>query len=149
MQAKAYIETTKKDRERIIVTELPYQVNKATLIETIAGMVRDKKIEGISDIRDESDREGMRIVIEVKRDENANVLLNQLLKSTSMRSNFGVIMLALVDGQPRVLNLRKVLHCYIEHRKDVIIKRTKFELDKAQRRAHILEGVENSYKILK
>ncbi len=148
MQAKAYIETTKKDRERIIVTELPYQVNKATLIETIAGMVRDKKIEGISDIRDESDREGMRIVIEVKRDENANVLLNQLLKSTSMRSNFGVIMLALVDGQPRVLNLRKVLHCYIEHRKDVIIKRTKFELDKAQRRAHILEGLKIAIKFL-
>ncbi|MBI4348837.1 MAG: DNA gyrase subunit A, partial [Elusimicrobia bacterium] len=123
------------------VTELPYQVNKATLLETIAGLVRDKKIPDISDIRDESDRKGMRVVIEVKRDGNANVVLNQLYKHTAMESTFGVILLSLVDGRPRVLPVREMLGHYIQHRKIVITRRTKFQLRKALDRAHILEGL--------
>jgi DNA gyrase subunit A len=131
----------KGDRESIIVTELPYQVNKARLIEKIAELIRDKKISGISDLRDESDREGMRIVIELKRGEIASVILNQLFKHTAMQSNFGVIMLALVGNQPRVLDLRSMLSLFIAHRKDVVIRRTRFELRKAEERAHILEGL--------
>ena len=128
-------------RNRIIVSEIPYQVNKANLIEHIAELVKDKKIDGISDLRDESDREGMRIVIELKRDANANITLNRLYKHTKMQDTFGVIMLALVDNEPQVLNLKKMLVHYLNHQKDVVRRRTIFELDKAEARAHILEGL--------
>ena len=141
VRAKAEIEEHGNGRYRIIVTELPYQVNKARLIENIADLVKDKRIEGISDLRDESDREGMRIVIELKKDANANVVLNQLYKNTQMQDTFGAIMLALVDNKPKILTLRQMLECYIDHRKDVIVRRTKFDLDKALARAHILEGL--------
>jgi len=140
VRAKAEIEE-ENSRHRIIVTEIPYQVNKAKLIESIADLVKDKKIVGISDLRDESDREGMRIVIELKRDANPNVILNLLYKHTKMQDTFGVIMLALVDNEPQVLNLKQVLTHYIDYQKDVIIRRTIFELEKAQARAHILEGL--------
>jgi DNA gyrase subunit A len=153
MQAKAGIETDKKERERIIITEIPFQVNKAQLIEKIAELVRDKKIEGITDLRDESDRDGMRIVIEVSKNFNAQVILNNLFQQTSLRTSFGIIMLALVNGQPRILNLKGLLFHYLEHRKDVVIRRTKFELDKAEKRAHILEGLrialDNLDKVIK
>jgi len=153
LQAKAGVETDKKDRERIIITELPYQVNKAQLIEKIAELVRDKKIEGITDLRDESDRDGMRVVIEVSKSANAQVILNNLFQQTSLRTSFGIIMLALVNGQPRVLNLKGLLHHYLEHRKDVVIRRTRFDLDKAEKRAHILEGLrialDNLDKVIK
>ena len=128
-------------RNRIVVTEIPYQVNKAKLIENIADLVKDKKITGISDLRDESDREGMRIVIELKRDANPNVILNLLFKHTKMQDTFGVIMLALVDNEPKVLNLKEVLTHYIEFQKEVVTRRTVFELNKAEARAHILEGL--------
>ncbi len=142
MRARAIIETNpKNDKESIIVTELPYQVNKAKLIERIAELVRDKKIEGITDLRDESDREGMRIVIELKKGAIAGVVLNQLYKHTSMQSTFGVIMLALVNKQPRVLNLKEALHYFVEHRKEVVIRRTRYDLRKAEERRHILEGL--------
>lgn len=140
VRAKAEIEE-ENGRHRIIVTELPYQVNKAKLIEYIADLVKDKKITGISDLRDESDREGMRIVIELKRDANPNVTLNMLYKHTKMQDTFGVIMLALVDNQPQILNLKQVLVHYINFQKDVITRRTQFELKKAKERAHILEGL--------
>lgn len=140
VRAKATIETGKNDRQRIIVTEIPYQVNKASLIEKIADLVRDKKIEDISDIRDESDRDGMRIVIELKRDANAGVVLNNLYKHTQMQTTFGVIMLALVDGRPQVLTLRKMIDHFIKHRNEVVVRRSKYELDQAEKRAHILEG---------
>ncbi|GAV22102.1 DNA gyrase subunit A [Carboxydothermus pertinax] len=125
----------------IIVTELPYQVNKAKLIEKIADLVRDKKIEGISDLRDESDRKGMRIVIELKRDANPQIVLNQLFKHTQLQDTFGIIMLALVDNQPRILNLKEILFYYLEHQKDVVTRRTRYDLNKAEERAHILEGL--------
>ena len=141
VRAKAEIEPMSESRERIIVTEIPYQVNKAALIEKIADLVREKRLEGISDLRDESDKSGMRIVIELKRGANANVVLNRLYKHTQMQDTFGVIMIALVDSEPRVLNLKEVLYYYVEHQKDVLIRRTKFELEKAQKRAHILEGL--------
>ncbi|WP_278287562.1 DNA gyrase subunit A [Christensenella timonensis] len=141
VRAKAEIEKYNEDRERIVVTEIPYQVNKATLVEKIAELVHDKRLEGISDLRDESDKSGMRIVIELKRNANANVVLNHLYKHTQMQDTFGVIMLALVDGEPRVLSLKAVLEHYLEHQKEVIVRRTKFELEKAQKRAHILEGL--------
>jgi len=140
IHAKANIESVKGGRERIVVSEIPYQVNKANLISTIADLVQDKKLEGISDIRDESDKDGMRIVIELKRDANAQVVLNQLYKHTQMQETFGVIMLALVENRPRVLTLRQMLDLYIEHRKEIVIRRTKYDLKKAQDRAHILEG---------
>jgi DNA gyrase subunit A len=140
IQAVTEIEDIKGNRQAIIVTELPYQVNKAALLETIADLVREKKIPDISDIRDESDRKGMRMVIEIKRDGNANVVLNQLYKHTQMETSFGVIMLSLVDGRPRVLPVREMLGHYIQHRKVVVIRRTKFQLRKALDRAHILEG---------
>ncbi len=140
VRAKAEIEE-ENSRHRIIVTELPYQVNKAKLIEYIAELVKDKKINGISDLRDESDRDGMRIVIELKRDANPNVTLNLLYKHTKMQDTFGVIMLALVDNEPQVLNLKQVLNHYIEFQRDVITRRTIFELNKANARAHILEGL--------
>ncbi len=141
VRAKTEIEEHGNGRYRIIVTELPYQVNKARLIENIADLVKDKRIEGISDLRDESDRDGMRIVIELKRDANAKVVLNQLLKNTQMQDTFGAIMLALVNGEPKILTLRQMLECYIDHRKNVVVRRTKFDLDKALARAHILEGL--------
>lgn len=140
IQAKTEIEDIKGGKQAIIVTELPYQVNKANLIETIANLVRDKKIQDISDIRDESDRRGMRIVIEIKRDGNAQVVLNQLYKHTQLETSFGVIMLAIVDGKPKVLNIKEAIEQYIRHRKIVIYNRTKYDLNKALHRAHILEG---------
>ena len=141
VRAKTEIEPFGDSRERIIVDELPYQVNKAALVEKIAELIKEKRIEGISDLRDESDKEGMRIVIELKRGANSSVILNQLFKHTQMQDTFGVIMLALVDNEPRVLNLKEVLYYYLEHQKDVIVRRTRFELEKANKRAHILEGL--------
>lgn len=140
LRAKANIEVLKNDRENIIITEIPYQVNKATLIEKIAELVRDGKIEGISNIRDESDRDGMRIVIEMKRDGQPAVTLNQLFKHTQMQVTFGVIMLSLVNGAPKVLTLQQMMQYFLDHRMDVLVRRTKFDLDAAERRAHILEG---------
>ena len=141
VRAKTEIEEHGNGRYRIVVTELPYQVNKARLIENIADLVRDKRLDGISDLRDESDREGMRIVIELKKDANPKIVLNQLLKNTQLQDTFGAIMLALVKGEPKIWTLRQMLECYIEHRKEVIVRRTKFDLDKALARAHILEGL--------
>lgn len=141
MRAKAEIEESKNGREAIIVNEIPYQVNKSNLIISIADLVKDKKIDGISDLRDESDRDGIRIVIEIKRDGNAQVVLNQLYKHTQLQSSFGVIMLALVNNRPKVMNIKEVLEHHIEHRKIVVTRRTKFELQKAEARAHILEGL--------
>ena len=141
MRARATIEEGKGDRESIIVTELPYQVNKARLLERIAELVQEKKITGISEIRDESDREGMRIAIDLKKGEITNVVLNQLFKHTAMQSTFGVIMLALVNNQPRVLNLRKLLSNFIQHRREVVVRRTKYDLKKAEERAHVLLGL--------
>jgi len=129
-----------KDREMIVVSEVPYQVNKAKLVERMADLVKDKKIDGITDIRDESNRDGVRIVIEIRRDANANVVLNQLYKFSSLQENFSIIMLALDHNQPKILNLSQLLNLYIEHQKEVITRRTNFELNKAKRRAHILEG---------
>lgn len=140
-RARARIEKMANGKSRILVSELPYQVNKARLIENIANLVRDKKIDGITDLRDESDRDGMRIVIELRRDVNPNILLNQLYVHTQMQTTFGVNMLALVNGQPKVLNLQEVLHHYVEHQKEVVTRRTRFELRKAEDRAHILEGL--------
>lgn len=142
VRAEAEIEEMSGNKQRIVVTSLPYQVNKAKLVENIASLARDKRIEGISDLRDESDRiDKVRIVIELKRDANAQVVLNQLYKYTQMQDTFGAILLALVDGEPKILTLRQCLDHYIEHRKHVILRRTQFELDKALARAHILEGL--------
>ncbi|HEX5035929.1 MAG TPA: DNA gyrase subunit A [bacterium] len=142
MRAKAEIEPMAKgDRESIVVTEIPFQVNKARLIEKIAELVRDGRVEGISDIRDESDKDGMRIVIELKKGTVSGVILNQLYKHTAMQSTFGVIMLAIVGGQPRTMNIKEVLHLFLEHRKEVVTRRTAFELKQAEARAHILEGL--------
>jgi DNA gyrase subunit A len=148
MRAKAAIEKMSRERESIVVTEIPYQVNKAKLIERIAELVRDKKIEGISDLRDESDREGMRIVVELKKDEPAQVVLNNLYKMTPMQTSFGIILLAIVHNQPKILNLRESLSCFIEHRKQVVRRRTIFELGKASARAHILEGLKRALDML-
>ena len=141
MRADAHIEEMKGGKSAIVATELPYQVNKARLLERIAELVRDKTIDGITDLRDESDRTGMRLVVELRRDANPNVILNQLYKHTKFQESFGVIMLALVDGSPKILNLKQVLHYYIKHQEDVVTRRTKFELKKAEARAHILEGL--------
>lgn len=142
VRAEAEIEEMSGNKQRIIVSSLPYQVNKAKLIENIANLAREKRIEGISDLRDESDRnDRVRIVIELKRDANAQVVLNQLYKNTQMQDTFGVIMLALVNNEPKILTLRQCLDHYIAHREQVITRRTKFELDKALARAHILEGL--------
>ena len=142
VRAEAEIEEMSNGKQRIIVTSLPYQVNKAKLIENIANLVKEKRIEGISELRDESDRtEKVRIVIELKRDINAQVVLNRLYKNTQMQDTFGIIMLALVNGEPKILTLRQCLDNYIEHRKTVVIRRTRFELEKAEARAHILEGL--------
>lgn len=137
----AEIEPFKKNRERIIVTEIPYQVNKARLIEKIADLVKDKKLDGISDIRDESDRKGMRIVIEIKRDSNANIVLNNLYKYTQLETTFGIINLALVDGIPKILTLKELIKYYIDHQKEVVTRRTQFDLDRAKARKHIVEGL--------
>ena len=153
LRAKAEIEELANGKSRIVVTEIPYQVNKAKLIETIADQVKDKRLEGIADLREETDRHGMRIVIELKKDANAQVLLNQLYKQTAMQTNFSMILLALVDGVPRILNLKEILQSYIAHQKDVIVRRTSFELAKAQEREHILLGlhiaIENVDAIIK
>ena len=142
MRAEAEIEEMSGNRQRIVVSSLPYQVNKARLIENIAKLTREKRIEGISELRDESDRnDRVRIVMELKRDANPQVVLNQLYKNTQMQDTFGAIMLALVDGEPKILTLRQCLDCYIDHRKTVILRRTQFDLDKALARAHILEGL--------
>lgn len=141
VRAQAEIEEMSNGKHRIIVTEIPYQVNKARLIEKIADLVRDKRIEGITDLRDESDRDGMRIVIELRRDVNANIVLNNLYKHTQMEDTFSIIMLALVHNEPKVLNLKQMLQHYLRHQQDIVIRRTKFDLRKAEERAHILEGL--------
>ena len=140
VRAKASIETGRGDRQSIVVTEIPYQVNKANMIERIADLVNEKKIDDIADIRDESDRDGLRVVIELRRDANAQVILNNLYKHTQMETTFGVIMLALVDGRPKVLTLKEMLEKFVHHRNEVVVRRSKFELDEAEKRAHILEG---------
>lgn len=153
LKARANIETEKSGRQAIVVTEIPYQVNKSSLLERIAQLARDKQLEGISDLRDESDREGMRIVIELKRDSQPEIVLNQLFKQTQMQETFGIIMLALVDGQPKILTLREILSHFIGHRHNVVTRRTKFDLKKAEEKAHILEGlkicIENIDAIIK
>lgn len=141
VRAVTNIEPMTNGKNRIVVTELPYMVNKARLIEKIAELVRDKRIDGITDLRDESDREGMRIAIELRRDVNPNIILNQLYKHTQLQDTFGVIMLALVDNQPKVLNLYEMLKYYLMHQEDVVTRRTKYDLNKAEERAHILEGL--------
>lgn len=141
MRAKAEIEVYKGDRERIIVNEIPYQVNKANMIEQTAGLVNDKKIEGISEIRDESDRDGMRIVYEIKRDANASVVLNNLFKYTALQTSFSVNNIALVNGRPMMLNLKDLIRHFVDHRHEVVVRRTKFDLAEAEKRAHILEGL--------
>lgn len=140
-RAVSEIETMDNGKSRIIVTELPYMVNKAKLVEKIASLVKEKKVDGITDLRDESDQDGTRVVIEVRRDANANVILNQLYKHTQLQDSFGVIMLALVNGEPKVLNLLQMLDEYLNHQKDVVTRRTKFELNKAEERAHIIKGL--------
>ena len=141
VRAVTNIEPMANGKQRIVVTELPYMVNKARLIEKIADLVKEKRVDGITELRDESDRSGMRICIETRKDVNANVLLNQLFKHTQLQDTFGVIMLALVDNQPKILNLKEMLSHYLNHQKDVVTRRTKYELNKAKERAHILEGL--------
>ena len=141
VRGRMHIEQTKKGKQQIIVSEIPYQVNKTTLIEKIVETVKDKRIEGISDLRDESDKSGMRIVIEVKREADPNIVVNQLFKHSQLESTFGVIMIALVNGVPRTLNLKEVISEFVKHRYDVVVKRAKYELKKAEERAHILEGL--------
>jgi len=149
LRANAEIEVDERtERGRIIVSELPYQVNKAKLIEKIADLIHEKRLEGISDLRDESDRDGLRIVIELKRNENPTVILNQLYKHTNMQTTFGVIMLALVRNRPEVLNLKQILEAFIEHRKEVVVRRTAYDLRKAQERVHILEGLKRALESL-
>ncbi|MBN1464859.1 DNA gyrase subunit A [candidate division KSB1 bacterium] len=140
VRAKAHFEEIRGGRERIVVTEIPYQVNKAALQEKVAALVREKKLDGISEVRDESDREGMRIIFELRKDVSAEKMLNELYKHTQMATTFGVIMLALVDGQPKILSMKEVMVEFLNFRHDVVLRRTKFELEKAEKRAHILEG---------
>ena len=141
VRARAEIEELPKGKQQIVITEIPFQVNKSRLVERIADLVRDKKIEGISDLRDETNRHGIRVVIELKRDVNANIILNNLYKHSQLEETFSIINLAIVDKTPKVLNLKQYLECYVDHQKDVITRRTQFELKKAQARAHILEGL--------
>ncbi|MEG2212831.1 MAG: DNA gyrase C-terminal beta-propeller domain-containing protein, partial [Clostridiales bacterium] len=141
LRAKCIIEQMSNGKQRIVINELPYQVNKANLVEKIAELVRDKKLDGITDLRDESDKDGMRVVIELRKDANASVLLNQLYKHTQLQTTFGVIMLALVDGEPKVLTLKEMMEAYVKHQKDVVARRCRFDLAKAQDRAHIVEGL--------
>jgi DNA gyrase subunit A len=149
LRAKAEIEVDERtDRSRIVVSELPFQVNKAKLIEKMADLIHEKRLEGISDLRDESDRDGLRVVIELKKQENPTVILNQLYKHTNMQTTFGVIMLALVGNRPEVLNLKQILEAFIEHRKEVVVRRTAYDLRKAEERAHILEGLKTALESL-
>ena len=148
IRARAFVEQVGKNKERVIISEIPYQVNKTKLLERIAELVKERKIEGISDIRDESDREGMRIVIDVKRDGNALVIMNRLYKYTQMEISFGIIFLALVNGRPEILNLKEILDHYINHRREIIIRRTNYDLRKAEERAHILEGLKKALEFL-
>ncbi len=141
VRARAGVETRRGDRQSIVISEIPFQVNKAKLLERIAGLVREKKIDGITDLRDESDRDGIRIVIDIRRGEIPDIILNQLYKMTPMQTTFGMILLAIVDNQPRILNLRELLDHFLNHRKTVVIRRTRFDLAKAEARAHILEGI--------
>jgi DNA gyrase subunit A len=148
VRARAFVEKVGKNRERVVITELPYQVNKARLLEKIAELVKEKKLEGVSDIRDESDRDGMRVVIDLKRDAMAFVLLNRLYKFTQMETSFGIILLALVNGRPQVLTLKEILQHFIAHRREIIIRRTIYDLRKAEERAHILEGLKKALDFL-
>ncbi|VAW14669.1 DNA gyrase subunit A, partial [hydrothermal vent metagenome] len=141
MRGRVAVEEIRKDREALIITEIPYQVNKATMIEKIAELVRDKRIEGISDIRDESDRHGMRVVVEIKRDAFADVVLNQLYRYTALQSSFGCNFVALTGGKPELMGLQKILACFVEFRHEVVTRRAKFQLNKARDRAHILVGL--------
>ena len=144
VRAKAEIEPMQKNKNRIVVTEIPYQVNKARLLESIAGLVKDGVIEGITDLRDESDRRGMRVVVELRADVVPDVILNKLYKHTQLQDSFGIIMLALVDNKPKILNLKQILECYVKHQKDVVTRRTRYDLAKAKERAHILEGLKKA-----
>ena len=146
LRAAASIEHQKQGKDSIVITEIPYQVNKSNLIESIATLVEERKIEGISDLRDESDKEGIRIVVELKRDSEPQIVLNQLFKHTQLEVTFGIINLALVEGRPRILNLKQLLQLFVDHRRQIIRRRTQFELDKAERRAHILEGFKIALK---
>ncbi len=148
LRAKAEIEDAKKDRQRIVVTEIPYQVSKAKLVESVADLIREKKIEGISDIRDESDRTGMRIVFDLKKDEDSRVVLNQLFQFTQMQTSFGITMLALDHQQPKLMNIKELLQCFLTHRKEVVTRRTVYELRKAEERAHILEALKKAVENL-
>jgi DNA gyrase subunit A len=148
IRARAFIEKAGQNRERIIISELPYQVNKAKLLERVAELVKERRVEGITDIRDESDRDGMRVAIEIRRDANPHVILNRLYKFTQMEISFGIILLAIVKGRPQILNLKEILEKYIEHRREIIIRRTLFDLRKAEERAHILEGLRKALDFL-
>ena len=148
IRARAFVEKVGKNRERVVVSEIPYQVNKSKLLEKMAALVREKKIEGISDIRDESDRDGMRIVVEVKRDGKALVILNRLYKFTQMETSFGIIMLAIVNGRPEILTLKRILEHFVAHRREIIIRRTIYDLRRAEERAHILEGLKKALDFL-
>jgi len=148
IRARAFIEKVGKKRERIVISELPYQVNKARLLEKIAELVKERRVEGISDIRDESDREGMRVVLDIKRDGRAMVILNRLYKYTQMEISFGIILLAIVQGKPQVLTLRQILEQFIAHRREIVVRRTRYDLRKAEQRAHILEGLKKALDFL-
>ena len=148
LRARAFVEKIGQNRERIVVSEIPYQVNKAKLLEKMAELVKDKKIEGVSDIRDESDRDGMRIVLEVKRDALAMIILNRLYKFTQMETSFGIILLAIANGRPQILTLKEILQHFIGHRREIIVRRTLFELKRAEERAHILEGLKKALDFL-
>jgi DNA gyrase subunit A len=148
IRARAFVEKVGRDRERIVISEIPYQVNKAKLLEKIADLVKEKKIEGISDIRDESDRDGMRVVVDVKRDGKPLVILNRLYKFTQMEISFGIILLAIVHGKPQVLNLKEILEHFVRHRQEIIVRRTTYDLRKAEERAHILEGLKKALEFL-
>jgi DNA gyrase subunit A len=141
IRARAFVEKIGENKERIIITEIPYQVNKANLLKSIGELVKNKKIDGISDIRDESDRDGLRVAIDIKRDANAAIILNRLYKFTQMEVSFGIIMLAIVDGRPEILSLKQTIQHFINHREEIVVRRTSFELKKAEARAHILEGL--------
>ena len=141
IRARAHIESAKNGKDSVVITELPYQCNKASLVEKIADLVRDKKIVGITDLRDESDKDGIRVVVETKRDAVPEVILNQLYKFTQLQDTFGIILLALVNGVPKIMPLKTVLNHFIDFRHDVVVKRTQFELNQAEARAHILEGL--------
>ena len=141
IRAKVDVEEGKKGRDTIVITEIPYQVNKKNLLEKIGELVSNKVIEGIADIKDLSDRHGIRVEIELKKDAMTQIVLNQLFKQTQLQVSYGIIFLALVEGQPRILNVKEILAHYIQHRKEVVVRRTQYELDQAEKRAHILEGL--------